>query len=126
MSSLLIDAGNSRLEMGAAGSGSPSTTAGTGLCRTGTGGGRPATPACSLLQAHPQVRRVVLVHVLGEDFTQDVQALCEAGDCELVLARSVTSLHGLQIAYPNPAHLGADRFVGLLAARQLAWGRPLS
>ncbi|MEZ5475989.1 MAG: type III pantothenate kinase [Thiolinea sp.] len=65
----------------------------------------------SLLQAHPQVRRVVLVHVLGEDFTQDVQALCEAGDCELVLARSVTSLHGLQIAYPNPAHLGADRFV---------------
>ncbi|MEZ5480480.1 MAG: type III pantothenate kinase [Thiolinea sp.] len=122
MSSLLIDAGNSRLKWALLEAGvRPPQQA---LAYAGLA---PVVAALqhlrSLLQAHPQVRRVVLVHVLGEDFTQDVQALCEAGDCELVLARSVTSLHGLQIAYPNPAHLGADRFVGLLAARQLAPGQ---
>lgn len=66
------------------------------------------------------VQRLVIVHVLGDLFSAGLQQVCRAHNCELALISSAANTYGIKLAYPNPAHLGADRLVGLAAARALA------
>ncbi|PID49306.1 MAG: hypothetical protein CR991_07090 [Proteobacteria bacterium] len=73
-----------------------------------------------LLQDHDPVQQLILVHVLGEAFTEAVHTLCQQQGCDLIVVNSQSTAYGIRLAYPNPAHFGADRFVGLLATRQLA------
>lgn len=65
-------------------------------------------------------RRMIVVHVLGDDFSRGVEQLCQLTSCQLSLVSGTTDTYGIKLAYPNPAHLGADRLVGLAAARSLA------
>lgn len=69
------------------------------------------------------VQRLVIVHVLGDIFSAGLQQVCRAHHCELALISSAANTYGIKLAYPNPAHLGADRLVGLAAARSLAHNR---
>lgn len=121
MTTILIDAGNSRLKWAllTAGERSPQQA-------LAYGGHSPQAGALQHLQAllahYPAVTRVVLVHVLGEAFAHEAQACCDLAGRDLLLVKSGDA-YGVRVAYPNPAHLGADRFVGLLAARRLVPGQ---
>ncbi len=75
------------------------------------------------LQLESALKRVVLVHVLGEEFAEQASRVCQQAGIPLTLVKSSQQAYGIQVAYPNPAHLGADRWVGLLAARSLAAGK---
>ncbi|MGV6809689.1 MAG: type III pantothenate kinase [bacterium] len=60
---------------------------------------------------------LVLVHVLGEQIQQAIDQLCKRQNIHLLRVHSAQSLqYNIHLAYQNPAHYGADRFVGLLAA----------
>ncbi len=67
-----------------------------------------------------RVRRMIAVHVLGDAFSHGVEQICQSAGCELLLVSGTSRTYGIKLAYPNPAQLGADRLVGLVAARALA------
>ncbi len=67
-----------------------------------------------------RVRRVIMVHVLGDAFSRGVEQICQSAGCELSLVSGTSGTYGIKLAYPDPAQLGADRLVGLVAARALA------
>lgn len=119
MTTLLVDAGNSRLkyaELDAAGN----------ICAQAAlaYAGRPVLDAfVSLLDAFPQLQRITLVHVLARPFDEAVQAVCHQRGIPLHSVRPQKSAYGIVSGYQMPAALGADRFVGLVAARQVAEGR---
>ncbi|MEZ5478415.1 MAG: type III pantothenate kinase [Thiolinea sp.] len=70
-----------------------------------------------------QVQGLVGVQVLGVAFAAQLAQLCAEYHCSLHLADSAAAHYGLQLGYAQPAQLGADRLVGLVAARQLAQGQ---
>lgn len=115
---LLVDAGNSRLkwsELDAAGN----TSAQQALAY----GERPALAAfMDLLDAYPDVGHITLVHVLTRLFADSVQEACTQRGINLHSVRSVSCAYGITNGYQNPASLGADRFVGLVASHRLAGG----
>jgi type III pantothenate kinase len=116
---LLVDAGNSRLkwsEFDAAGN--------TSTQQALAYGERPALAAfLDLLDAYPNVVHITLVHVLTQLFADSVQAACEQRGIHLHSVRSVAQAYGITNGYQNPTALGADRFVGLVAAHRLASGQ---
>ncbi len=115
MTILLVDAGNSRLkwsELDAAGN--------TSVQQALAYGERPALAVfLQLLETYPQVTRITLVHVLTHLFNDSVQAVCAERGIQLYIARSVAQAYGITSGYQNPTVLGADRFVGLIAAHHL-------
>jgi type III pantothenate kinase len=115
---LLVDAGNSRLkwsELGAAGN--PSAQQALAY------GDRPALASViDLLDAYPTVGHITLVHVLTQLFADSVQEACDQRGIQLHSVRSVARAYGITNGYQNPAALGADRFVGLVAAHHQANG----
>lgn len=117
---LLVDAGNSRLkwsELDAAGNLSAQQA-----CAYGE---RPALAAfLDLLDAYPALEHITLVHVLTHLFAESVQEACAQRSVSLHVVHSVPKAYGVSSGYQNPATLGADRFVGLVAGHRLAAGRP--
>ncbi|OQW98161.1 MAG: hypothetical protein BWK73_53195 [Thiothrix lacustris] len=116
---LLVDAGNSRLKW------SELDTAGRpSIQQAAAYGDRPALAAfLDLLEAYPHVVHITLVHVLTHLFAESVQAACEQRGVHLHSVRSVAQAYGITNGYQNPMALGADRFVGLVAAHRLASGQ---
>jgi type III pantothenate kinase len=116
---LLVDAGNSRLkwsELDASGD----TSAQQALAY----GERPALEAfLDLLDAYPAVGYITLVHVLTQLFADSVQEACAQRGIHLNSVRSVARAYGITNGYQQPAALGADRFVGLVAAQHCAAGK---
>jgi type III pantothenate kinase len=116
---LLVDAGNSRLkwsELDAAGSFSAQQALAYG--------NRPALASfIDLLDAYPAVGRITLVHVLTQLFADSVQEVCDQRGIHLHSVRSVEQAYGITNGYQNPAALGADRFVGLVAVHRQAGGQ---
>ena len=119
MTSLLIDAGNSRLKWSLLHGGGRSAQQ---SCSYEPGKPVPAAAlAClqALLAQQAGVEQLVLVHVLGHAFTTGLVALGERHHCRVLVVQSQAHHAGVTNAYARPEHLGADRFVGLLAARRL-------
>jgi type III pantothenate kinase len=116
---LLVDAGNSRLkwsELDAAGNLSAQ--------RALAYDGRPALDVfLGLLDTLPKISRITLVHVLTHLFAESAQEACAQRQLPLHIARSVDKAYGITSGYQQPHTLGADRFVGLVAAHQLAGTR---
>lgn len=119
MTILLVDAGNSRLKfscINAAGE-MPATQAYAYAKR-------PALEVfAGLLDEYPQLERLTLVHVLTPVFEDAVQAMCRQRAISLHCVRSLAQGYGVTSGYRNPAALGADRFVGLVAAHHQFVGR---
>lgn len=114
---LLIDAGNSRLKWASLHQGQHSSQQALAY-----GDHSPQVGALQHIQTlltQLAVERIVLVHVLGGAFTQALESLCAQLKVPLTVVQSRAGAYGVEVAYPNPAHFGADRFVGLLAARKL-------
>lgn len=65
-----------------------------------------------------QPRLLVIVHVLGDDLTASLEALCGEYACQLHLVNHQKNDYGINIAYYQPERLGTDRLVGLLAAAE--------
>lgn len=115
MTTLLVDAGNSRLkwaELDAAG--------GFSAQQALAYAGRPALESfINLLDSYSEVRHVTLVHVLTHLFEESVVETCAERGIHLQIARSAASAYGITSGYQAPQALGADRFVGLVAAHYL-------
>ncbi|MFZ1342100.1 type III pantothenate kinase [Thiothrix eikelboomii] len=117
MTTLLIDAGNSRLKWASFSKGQRSPQQawpyGEHLPQTGV------LLHLQTLLAQQSVERIILVHVLGAAFTEALEAFCAQQAVGLSVVQAQAGVYGLELAYPNPAQFGVDRFVGLLAARKL-------
>lgn len=117
---LLVDAGNSRLkwsELDAAGNVSAQQARAYAE--------RPALAVfIDLLDDYPDIEHITLVHVLTHLFDDSVREVCAQRGVNLHVVRSVAAAYGVASGYQNPAALGADRFVGLVAGHRLAGGRP--
>lgn len=121
---LLVDAGNSRLKWSLLQATGRSSQQACAYQR-----GQPAPMQAvdclkALLRQH-QPCRLVVVHVLGAGFERELAALCAQHGCALTVVTNTEHADSLQLAYPDPALLGTDRLVGLLAARQLAGAQPV-
>lgn len=115
MTVLLVDAGNSRLKWSELGAGGISAQQAQAYAE------RPALAAfIDLLDAYPSLERITIVHVLTHLFEQGVEEACRERKISLHIVRSVESAYGITSGYQNPATLGADRFVGLVAAHHMA------
>jgi len=66
--------------------------------------------------------RVVAVNVAGEDFAGRLQACVAGHGADLTLVRPRAEQYGVRCAYSDPARLGADRWVGVIAAHHLIVG----
>jgi type III pantothenate kinase len=117
---LLVDAGNSRLKW--------SELSGSGVLSTQYAqayGDRPALAVfIDLLERYPKVTHITLVHVLTQLFADSIQTLCTERGIALHKVRSKAQGYGIQSGYQEPTRLGTDRFVGLVAAHQLARPQP--
>lgn len=120
MTSLLVDAGNTRLKY------AKLNASGEIIARQAIAyGERPAIEVLvELLDAFPRLECLTLVHVLNTLFDTALQAICLEREIHLHIVRSPVSAYGVSVAYPNPAALGADRFVGLVAAYHQAHNQP--
>ncbi len=116
MTILLVDAGNSRLKCATlSAAGELSTQAAQAYAE------RPALAVfMDLIERYPTVTRITLVHVLTQLFADSVQAVCAERGIALQIVRASAQAYGIQSGYQTPTRLGADRFVGLVAAHQLA------
>lgn len=114
---LLIDAGNSRLKWASLSQGQRSPQQALAYGESAPQAG--ALQHLQLLLSQQAIEHIVLVHVLGHAFTEALESWCAQVAVGLTLVQSRAGAYGIEVAYPNPAQFGADRFVGLLAARKL-------
>ncbi len=66
-----------------------------------------------------RIKLLVLVCVLKADFIQKIEEYCRQLNIEIKIVRSQAKAYGVSNAYDTASLLGADRFVGLIAAHQL-------
>jgi type III pantothenate kinase len=109
---LLIDAGNSRLKW--AKLSTQCTFASEAIPHTGN----TIVLLENLLLTH-RPQQLVIVHVLGQIFEQQIQKLTTAFSISLLIVHSHSSAYGIRTQYQDASKLGADRFVAMLAAYQL-------
>lgn len=119
---LLVDAGNSRIKWAVL-QASGRTAQQARAYPPGTESPQQALSYLAELLVQLQPQRLVLVHVLGIEFAAQLAELCAQHHCRLTLVNNTEHAGPVQLAYPDPARLGTDRLVGLLAARRLAAGR---
>ncbi|MCK5895474.1 MAG: type III pantothenate kinase [Cocleimonas sp.] len=67
---------------------------------------------------HP-ITQLVLVSVLGPSFSEKIQHFCQKNAITLHIIVSESEAYGVKNSYSEPQRLGADRFVGLIAAHHL-------
>lgn len=68
------------------------------------------------------VARVVAVNVAGKDFAGRLHECVAGHGADLTLVRPCAEQYGVRCAYSDPARLGADRWVGVVAAHHLIGG----
>jgi type III pantothenate kinase len=113
MKTLLIDAGNSRLKWAEA------SASGFDTFQFISYANQSPVEACrQLLEQFNSQLSIVLVHVLGVAFENQVQQLCCEAECQLLSVHSENA-YGVSLAYSSPKAYGADRFVGIVAAHSL-------
>lgn len=113
MTTILIDAGNSRLKWAV-------------LSADGQRAVQQAVAYPHLDAIYPQIRQVldahrvtqvVMVHVLGDAFEQTMQTLCAEAGCAYHSVKTAATAYGITLAYDQPRQLGADRLVAMLGAQ---------
>lgn len=118
MITLLIDAGNSRLKWALLSNGQ--RTAQTSQQHAPHKPPEATLTHLTNLLENIRPQQLIMVHVFGQNFSETVQQLCHCYHCCYAPIMSHSPAYGLTLAYPEAEQLGADRFVGLLAARKLA------
>ena len=73
-----------------------------------------------LMQQTSEIDAVVMVSVLGDDFSHFSKVHCAKYALELTLVKSEPQLAGITVAYDDPDKLGTDRLVAMIAAHHLA------
>lgn len=117
MATLLIDLGNTRIKW------AWMRGAGLGDYDAHEHHGQPLASLQPLWQQAPQ--RVLINSVLGPDLQAQIQASAEPFGLTLHWATSSDSFEGLRNGYRQPAQLGSDRWLGMIAAQQNNPGRCL-
>jgi len=110
---LLVDAGNSRLKWAMLDAGKRSQQLAQDYSKDS------AERLLIDLLAEKSVANLILVSVLGELFSKKIQQYCQQHTIELTLIYSQSEAYGVKNSYREPQRLGADRFVGLIAAHHL-------
>ncbi|MCK5918189.1 MAG: type III pantothenate kinase [Cocleimonas sp.] len=110
---LLADAGNSRLKWAMFNAGKRSKQFSQDYSKN-----RADYLLINLL-VEKSVSTLIFVSVLGEQLSKKIQHYCEQHNIELVLIYSQSEAYGIKNSYSEPQRLGADRFVGLIAAHHL-------
>jgi len=72
------------------------------------------------MQLLSDIDSVVMVSVLGDDFSRSSKELCTQYALELNLVKSTAQFAGITVAYDEPQKLGTDRLVAMVAAYHLA------
>jgi type III pantothenate kinase len=118
MSTLLVDIGNTRVKWAVA--------RGAALSRMGAAvhGGDPAATRAVIKRAPADVDRIVAVSVAGPRFERALAAAAKARfGARPEFVRSTRAAHGVRNGYRDPWRLGADRWVGVIGARELTRGK---
>lgn len=118
MSTLLVDIGNTRVKWALA--------RGAKLGRRGASvhGGDPAGMRTVIERAPAGVDRIVAVNVAGPRFERALSAAAKSRfGVRPEFVRSSRAAHGVRNGYRDPWRLGADRWVGIVGARELARGK---
>ncbi|MCF6189183.1 MAG: type III pantothenate kinase [Cocleimonas sp.] len=76
-----------------------------------------------LMQQTSEIDTVVMVSVLGDDFSRSSIDCCAQYSLELTLVKSAAQLAGITVAYSEPQKLGTDRLVAMIAAHHLVNGQ---
>jgi len=72
------------------------------------------------MQKTSDIDAVVMVSVLGDDFSRSSKELCAQYSLGLTRVESTTQLAGITVAYDEPIKLGTDRLVAMIASHHLA------
>ena len=112
---LLIDMGNSRLKSAVLGVEGELAQ----FVFDAYGDRKPIDTLASHIDRYEQIDSVTLVSVLGANFYSGVVSLFEDRAIPLCWAASEQQAHGVTNLYNPPRQLGSDRFVALVAARQI-------
>ena len=112
---LLIDAGNSRIKWSRLHQGKRSKQ----FAQDYTQASADSILLTLLKKNKKQISRVVLVSVLNTDFIQKAESYCQELTIQLHTIHSEAEFYGVINAYDDTKLLGADRFVGLIAAHHL-------
>lgn len=115
MSTLCIDAGNTRLKWGLRGD--------TGWLARGTRAHADISSLAGQLPALP--RRILACNVAGPAVAAQIEGLAAALGASLEWFRSTAAAGGVTNGYQHPAQLGADRWAALIGARGLHAGPAL-
>jgi type III pantothenate kinase len=118
MSILLVDIGNTRVKW--------ASVRGARLSRMGAmeHGGDPAAMRAVIRRAPAGVDRIVAVSVAGPRLERAISAASSARfGIRPEFIRSTREAHGVRNGYREPWRLGADRWVGVIGARELAPGK---
>lgn len=118
MSTLLVDIGNTRVKWAVA--------RGAQAARMGASvhGGDPAGMRAVIARAPAGVDRIIAVNVAGPRFERALAAAAKARfGVRPEYVRSARAAHGVRNGYRDPWRLGADRWVGVVGARELARGK---
>jgi type III pantothenate kinase len=114
---VLVDVGNSRIKW--------AELAGRSLARRGSAVHRDSLEAGlgAFVAALPQAtRRIVAANVAGERVTEHLRAVVAQRGIELELVAVTHERLGVRCGYDDPARLGVDRWVGVLAAHARTGG----
>ncbi len=114
MTMLLIDAGNSRVKWATVESGAGIKIG--AWVQYGALNNAHITPQMFAEIAAPN--RVLLSNVAGEKVAQGLLAACEKWPCKVELIAAQRQQCGVHNVYQEPAQLGSDRWVALIAAWQ--------
>ena len=118
MTTLLVDIGNTRVKWAVARGARPA--------RMGARvhGGDPAGMRAVIARAPANVDRIVAVNVAGPRFERALAAAARTRfGVRPEFVRSSRTVHGVRNGYRDPWRLGADRWVGIIGARELARGK---
>lgn len=120
MTTLLLDAGNTRLKWALYSASTQVLTPVQALDYVPEGDNPLGLSALGeLLAERPEIKQIVAVHVLGQGFEQSLEGLSMVFGLPTHCVKSQAQGYGVQVAYTQPERLGADRFVALVAAHHL-------
>ncbi len=73
----------------------------------------------NVIEAKNPIKKLILVSVLDKKITKKIQCHCQKLNIALRIVYSQATAYGVKNSYSEPQRLGADRFVGLVAAHHL-------
>ena len=109
---LLVDIGNSRIKWS-------TLSADTLSAQSARSYQNNVTAICETLFQQKSLTHVILIHVLGKPFDNEINAIAKQYSVKLLIVHSELQAYGIKTTYKQPEKLGVDRFVAMIAAHQL-------